>query len=182
MNIADKRGMYELYATGGFGNRPHHWGSVDEYVNSDFAGLVGIRNRLASSPFCDCRPHTRAAVIEQLMNWRRDGLDWSTVVINETAPHWIQTINAEVMRTTDGIYVRWSPVQKVMREALAELSYHWTGLRALLLLQQRCDAPSYDNLVDLLDRYPEHIVELSAFTRSVGIWNWNTIFWEVRLY
>jgi len=180
--VATKAQMYEAYAAGTFGNRPVYFPTVDSYLQSDFAGFVGIRNRVPGSPFCDCRPHCREATIEKLLRWNRVGLDWSTVTLSEAAPHETQTINAEVMRDHTGLQVHWSNVRKVMREALAECAWLWCGLRAAELLRHHLDAPSHDNLMDLLDRYPDHVIELTVFTRSVGVLGWNTIFWAVRWY
>lgn len=69
------------------------------------------------------------------------------------------------------------------RKALREFGKHYLGLQARLLLQSYMDEQSYRDVRNLLDIYPNHIVEFSVCNRSVGIIpGRNTVIWEVRLY
>ncbi len=59
----------------------------------------------------------------------------------------------------------------------------WERTAARALLRSVLNPNSYDDLGELLDRYPGHVVELSALEVCYGTCeNRNAIVWEVRAY
>lgn len=59
----------------------------------------------------------------------------------------------------------------------------WEGSAALLLLRTALNENSFDDLMTLLDDYPDHVVELSATDKCYGTHpGRNAIIWEVRRY
>ena len=76
----------------------------------------------------------------------------------------------------------YTDVRLPMRSALAQRTLHADGLMALGLLKCYLDDPSYDNMMNLLDEYPDHVVEFTAFSRGMGVLGWASCVWEVRRY
>ena len=62
--------------------------------------------------------------------------------------------------------------------------WQWArGIMALALLRRYLCPNSYDWMMTLLDRYPDHIVEFNTYSVNWGVLpGFNTAFWEVRLY
>lgn len=57
------------------------------------------------------------------------------------------------------------------------------GITARQLLRRHLWSADLDCLDELLELYPDHVVELSAFSRAVGVQPCrNTVTWEVRAY
>ena len=76
----------------------------------------------------------------------------------------------------------YTDIKLPMRPALAQRTLHADGLMALGLLKCYLDDPSYDNMMSLLDEYPDHVVEFTAFNRAMGVLGWASCVWEVRSY
>lgn len=63
------------------------------------------------------------------------------------------------------------------------LASNSAGLLARSLLRHYCDPASVDCIYELLDLYPDHAIEFSAFRVPVGtVPHRNTVIWEVRDY
>lgn len=57
------------------------------------------------------------------------------------------------------------------------------GLVALGMLKSRCDANSYEDLMELLDEYPDSTIEFAVYEVNLGVIpHRNTIIFEVRNY
>ena len=69
------------------------------------------------------------------------------------------------------------------REAFRQTGIEWTGAAAHAVLKTYLWPADYDDLFALLDRYPQHVVELTACERTVGVIpGRRACFWECRLY
>lgn len=61
--------------------------------------------------------------------------------------------------------------------------YLWEGTRAMLLLRLVLNPNSFDDLMELLPHYPEHVFEFSALDCCFGTREGrNSIVWECRKY
>ena len=70
-----------------------------------------------------------------------------------------------------------------MRTAFSKQNLHARGLTAKLLLQRYLLPVDFDELVSLLDDYPDSVIEFSNFNQRCGIIpHRNMIVWEVRNY
>lgn len=97
------------------------------------------------------------------------------------APTEKTTIQGEVRLSTYGVEFRYSCLALPMRAALSQSQKTVTGLTAVMLLKQHLNASSYDWLIELLELYPDHIIEISAYSQEWGtIPGYNCVFWEVR--
>lgn len=92
-------------------------------------------------------------------------------------------LQGELLRTPEGLYLRYTRLKEPMRLALQRDQHHAWNLRAHELLRQACWPQSLVMLTDLLDQDPEGILEFGAYSCALGlIPHHNTIIWEWRRY
>ena len=109
-------------------------------------------------------------------------LRFEAVAYNEAAPDHALLIQDEVMLSTEYISLFYSQEKTTMRKAL-QRGQHTGGLRALCLLRQHLFPSSWEDIQELLERFPDSVIEFSAFEYAVGfLRNRNTVIWEVRNY
>lgn len=172
--------MYRLLHAGRFGNGLRQWKNELELLRSGFTGLVGIRGTAASG--------FKLASLKNMPPREAIDMAWSAgakgvVQYSEGAPDEKLTIQGEVTRGVGGLYLTFSvDKNKKMRDAMRH-PLRAEGLDAVMLLKAYLDANSYQDLMDLLDGFPDHVVEFSTYSMPLG---WarqrNTVFWEVRAY
>lgn len=109
-----------------------------------------------------------------------NGMNHGDILVDEQAPDHLSTLKGEVMRNQFYLYMRYDQTPGLRMRAAYPTMKHMEGLRAVHLLKQHMDAPSWDMLNDLFDRYPDAMIEFSCYSRPVGHFKLNTIFWEVR--
>jgi hypothetical protein len=97
------------------------------------------------------------------------------------APNGKEILQGEVTRTELGLVLFYGTRPGVMKQNMPDF-IHAYRLTAKMILQHFMDEPSYNNLMRLLDEYPDHVIEFSTFSVRCGSLNWNTLFWEVRQY
>lgn len=177
--VLTKRDFVRRYAQGEFGNRAITWNTLGELFASDYSGLVHLRNRAIGgktwyniSPAKALRLWSSASSLD----------DW---YCSAMAPHEYNLLQGEVQQAWDGgLVLTYSRALALpMRDALQASCLTATGLMVVSLLRQYLNPVSYDWLQELLDLYPGHVVEFSAFSRKWGtLPQYNTVFWEVRSY
>lgn len=180
--IASKSEMYQLYHRGAFGNRLCTWRDLEEFYASKFQRPVVLRYKGSGGGRVEygVMPRDVPCVVEQ---WVKCGADPRLITLNELANDSDLILQGEVMRSTEHVSLRYSTVPAPMRVALAASQYHVGGLRAVSILRSTLDPTSFDELMDLLDRYPDSVIEFSTWGHDVGqIPHRNTVFWEVRNY
>lgn len=107
----------------------------------------------------------------------------SQLYISSMAPTHLGIFQGEIQQGVGGYELFYTTIAKPMREALAIRSKQVYGIIAISLMRYYLCPNSYDWLMVLLDRYPFHVVEFSCYGCNWGtIPNYNTIFWEIRLY
>lgn len=188
--VLNKRDFIERYIAREFGNRSKTWGTIDEFnllkstgkLNLNPDGLVCIRNRNAGSPFMVA--NLKQEDVDSVINkW----LESKTFKIGDAyiaeSPMPMQIFQGEFLFTTKGPYLFAEIGSRLpMRQGLETNGKEYTGTTALLLLKHFLDDPSYDNLMQLSEDYPDHTIEFSVFPMKCGIYHRNTCFWEVRRY
>jgi hypothetical protein len=110
-------------------------------------------------------------------------IDPRTMIYGECPPEESRTIQGELCRGPWGHYFYYTFAAGPMRWALEEAGRHAWGLEVLMLLRANVDPSSLDDIMELLDEYPDHVVEFTSFTVPVGrIPGRQTLIWEVRKY
>lgn len=182
--ILSKRQFYDLWDRGILGNKPHTWVSLDEAIESGFKGLVAIRYRGAfgNGPFVpNLTIDSLEEEVEKLIvaGWKKEDFNFSEQLSPETA---IYLINGEVTRSHRGLELRFSRENKLMRDALQSSEENAYGMKANEVLKLCLRSNDREELLELLDTWPDHVVEFSGFDRPVGIYQTHMVIWEVRLY
>lgn len=179
--VLTKRDFVERYGNGEFGNASPTWQTfgawLRETTDRDPKELYHLRNRV------------QAGETYYNLGWEACLFRWTSVpdaaqwYCSAMAPTSLTLLQGEVMQTDRGLYLYFSRVRKPMRDALREKPEEAIGIRAVTLLRHFLNAKSYDWLEVLLDRYPGHVVEFSAYGKCWGtLPGYNTVFWEVRNY
>jgi len=181
--INSKKDFYSLYNKGFFGNRPLCWNTHKELLESSWRQPVCIRSTKGTArsntrfdvPFCDLE--------KELEDLRNTGVKDSEMSFNQSMPNEKIVIQAEIKRTELGLYLLYSTIKKPMNLAFKEEIKHAFGLEALLILQTHLFPQSYSDIMDLLDIFPESVIEFGTYSVLVGdLPARNTIIWEVRNY
>lgn len=182
--IDSKARNVKLWDAGVFGNTLRMWHNVDDAVKDiTYDGPYVLRSRLP-----DFKVRHGLPSKEALLNAFKE-LEYKykpTVYVNEQMPDQLITIQGEVWRgaaPTFMPYMHYSTEKGHMKPCLAlkGMSRHIEGTAVKLVLQHYLDV--YANVIwDLLELYPDHIVEFSAFSEGIGKLLWPLIVWEVRKY
>ncbi len=102
--------------------------------------------------------------------------------INESPDNSLMIIQGEVQRSYRGVDL-WCSVEKLpMRQAL-ENGKSFSGVSSIAVLRRHLSPSSFDDLLELLDKYDNHVVEFGTYSYNLGnIKGRNTVIWEVRNY
>lgn len=96
--------------------------------------------------------------------------------------HQVGTVLWEGDVTEDGAYGHALPAKGSWRQHMKYPDV-WTGSARTVLLRSVLNENSYEDLLILLDKYPDHAVELSALSTCFGtVPHRNAVIWEVRKY
>lgn len=183
--IRNKDQSTAMFGRGTFGNHLRQWNTVREVRQDGFKGLLMLRFRTSCGPVAKDLTVKQAGRVyrERLADgWRAEDMYFNEVLENQDA---LVTIQGELQRTHAGLYLLYSQAPMRMREALATDPHHVFGLTADHLLRRYCDPSSFDDLMELLDDYPDHVIEFTTCRCPVGSLverGRNTIIWEVRLF
>lgn len=183
MTIRDKTTMYELLASGRLGNHTPQWFSVAEWERDPArpdVPLWGVRSALAGG----C-PKSRLDVpTAEVGPLFREWFGGSGGNISPMVDH-MMTARFQVWDGFRGLYV-WAVVGHTglkWRPAFASVSTHHEGTAARQLLRRHLNENSYHDVEELFEKYPGHVVEMTALDRCFGLVpGRNAVVWEVRDY
>ena len=178
--ITTKSRMYNRIIQGKFGPTQRCWMSREEVEDSDYRGEFSLRSMDVSHPIK--LYHVPYEVLDETIAGLPPDQRNTQIIFYESPPEHRKTIQGELCRDPE-LYFEYTRVAKPMRFAFDEERLVAKGLTAKILLQQHLLPSDYDDLMDLLDTYPGHVIEFSAFNCCVGtIPGRRMIVWEVRLY
>lgn len=175
MGPRNKAEFYQGWKALRFGNRVRMWAGQEELAASDYGGTVSARSTVAGG-LCVYGVPAEVAT---------SSLVYAGMAFNESAPDAHLLLQGELCHDSrlGGYYLFASAEKLPMRKALASSGQHHRGLGALLLLRAVCNPKGFDMLMELLDLYPDAVIEFGAYSRNLGeIPGHNTVVWEVREY
>jgi hypothetical protein len=176
----NKVDFYDRYFKGEFGNRPQSWPDWDSLRTSSYTGNVTVRNLDTAGacfygvPVADLRRGVWPA-----------GCCPAQCRFNESMPDDDLLIQGNVFIAVGGLALEYSTAAGIPhRKAVSQPYMRFAqGLLAVSLLRSHCSPSSYDDIMDLLDLYPEAVIEFSTYQYNVGcLPHRNTVIWEVRNY
>lgn len=184
--VTSKRQMYRLLTEGAFGNTIPQFFSYESWVNSlEYSRyrIWGIRSLRAGGGPCrlNC---PREEVLDTISRseFASAGVNISAMMdVVTRVKLWCEVVETETGLAVYGIEN--PPRDGSWRELMGKHGVQYTGLTARNLLRRSLNGSSLADLRELLDKYPGHVVELSACSSNVGtIPGRNAIIWEVRKY
>lgn len=180
--ISTKSQMYRLLQAGLLGNIHRTWFTCREMLQ-EYDGPFGVRHRWKTmSPirFYYVEPEELNTVLQTI---QQQGYNIETdLMFCEVIQSEECTIQGELQRQPGGLYFRYTFSQYPMRVAFEHQTLHSLGLQTHMLLRKHCAPETITELEWLLDKYPDHTVEFSAYPYPVGIDHKPHVIWEVRNY
>lgn len=174
--VSNKSIMYRLVKTGRFGNYPCFWSTLEEVERSGFGGLVSLRSLETSNPVR--LYHIPAKELRKTVEALPAEVRAAGLTFSEAPPDHLRTIQGEY----DGHNLFYSFDPSPMRIALEKDGRQADGLTAKMLMRQHLDPGDVEWIEELLEDFPNHVVEFSGFRVRCGQLKRRTIIWEVRLY
>lgn len=187
--VTSKREMYARLAAGEFGNTIPQFFSVADWLaapDSRRFSLWGVRSaRTSMHPAC--RLNCPAAEVPGYAAQHfPDGPNISMMVDAVAGVGaWLEVWDSPSGLVVEGVEHPDTAGGWTWRNSMREPTRrrHWSGVAARLVLARHLNENSRADLAGLLDRFPDHVVELSALDRCIGsVPHRNGIVWEVRAY
>lgn len=187
--IDTKQENYALYQAGIYGNKPLIWNSYKEILDSGWNGGVCIRSRKGMARGKVKYNLTIGEVPDAIRKYAKKGQLEKDLTFNQNMPDEHLTIQGEVSATENHLNLIYTTIQEPMLKGLNKERIYEQGLIAMHTLRRNLDAPSFENLMNLLRMFPgsssqnpSSSVEFSTYEIGVGDLGNNTVFWEVRNY
>jgi hypothetical protein len=183
--ITDKKRMYDLLAAGLLGNTTPQFFSVAEWKASGDDTRYdwwGVRTLTPGGP---CRLNCPTAEVEETAErFARNGhMPNISLMLDRVCR---VTLWCDVWDSPTGLVVYGienPPEGGSWRALMPTQGRHWFNLEARMLLKRHLNANSYSDAFELLEMYPDHVLELSSCDRCVGVFpHRNAVHWEVRRY
>jgi hypothetical protein len=184
LKITSKSQYYELASRGIFGNKFRTWNTIEEYQNSGFTGPTRFRSKVPGSAFFTTAPPFYGDVVrrayEKLIS---RGARSGDLIFCEAAPEEFLTFQGELTRDWAGrLQLSWSTEPGITNREAMTRARRSSGLEGALMLGHYLDPGDHDDLMQMLDDYPDHVVEFSVYSKAAGILDRRMIVWEVRLF
>lgn len=197
MIIRTKQQFLALAAEGHLFNQMPSWGTIEEVLASDhhrsdeINAKVMIRYRESNSPYM--RPSVRIgyrgiALKYEVSQLVKQGAKIGKLYYTQMSPLQGRLLNAELCELEDGLHLHYSTMQTHVREALEPGNgRHASRSAAWAVLAHTLCPNSMENVRGLLEKFPGHSIELTAFARAIGSFAhtttpMNTVVWEIRMY
>lgn len=181
--VLNKVDMYRRLSAGEFGNTNPSWDGVTEWTRrrqfKDYP-LWGVRSKVAGDP----KTKLNTPVYEVERYCVDNGLFLAN--ISPMVKAWSVLWEGDICQRWDGAGLLCSGnagVEPGSWRTHMKKPRLWEGSAATRLLRHVLNENSYDDLMILLDKYPDHVVELSALNHCFGtVPGRNAVVWEVRRY
>ena len=186
IRIVDKRINNDLWQAGYFGPRLRTWNSLEELdADGEYNGKVHIRwNGDGNGPCVyDVAMTNLRAAWDQLV---ADGWDPHNLYLTQAAP-WDNYLILQgefyngVIQEGCWYNLDYTIIKARMRLALQRERKFAHGLVALNLLKGHMTPSSWADFQELLERWPDHVFELSIWSVNIDYAR-NTVIWEIRQY
>ena len=182
IRINSKELSYALWNRLIFGNKLRTWDDYDALLRSGYNGKVSMRVKLSSGGGCAAYEIPVKKVPWVMKEWVKQGIPRTAITFNESAPDDKLLLQGCVRRSIKYYDLDYSTEKKPMREAMKNALVA-RGAEARVLLEENLDPNSYNDLLLLMDLFPEHVIEFSTYSINVGcLPHRNTVIWEVRDY
>lgn len=180
-SIPNKAAMYRMLAAGQLGNSLPQYFSVEEWrtrKEDRHIDVWGVRTLTAGGP---CRLFCPADEVAQTVaSFAPHAVNISLMVgaaytVRLMADVWVGVGGLEFYGVVD------PPRESNWRQVMPTGGRHYRLSAARAILHDRLNSNALADLYDLLERFPGHVVELSACEECLGVLpGRNAVTWEVR--
>jgi hypothetical protein len=169
----NKQDFYRRWLRGEFGNHPHAWTSPEDLARSGYSGLLSVRSLTPGG-----RMETGVTVQDAM------GRPWQGgVVFQQVMPDQDLVIQGSLSDVFTGLSLEYCLEPNVNFRQAMTMARRATGLNAVLILRQFVDPASLEDLYELIDRFPNAVIEFATFRRLVGVCpHRRTVIFEIREY
>ena len=192
-HIKTKKDFYRLYQPYRLGNsiRQYAWDQwlqlyLSDEVPKDVFGWA-VRVKIPDNPYMRYEMTAQECHDYAFDLIEMSGLTSTDIQVSELAPDHKLILQGHVQRGTAFVHGEFvdtffaDPAKNRMRASMDRFR-SMRGLAYWQKLRQAMDEPSFDQLREIWDEYPDSIVEYAVYSIPVGIMGINTIIWEVRDY
>lgn len=187
--ITSKRVMYELLAAGKLGNTIPQFFSLREWVDHPHTCKYqwwGVRSLTPGGP---CRLNCPANDVPDTV-WRFEKAGHKvnvSLMIDKfcTVTAWLELWDSPTGLVVEGIEYPDTVGGWTWRNSMPdpERRKRWEGVAARMVLRRHLNENSLSDVTDLLEKYPDHILEISTVDRCIGtVPHRDHIVWEIRRY
>lgn len=184
--VLSKQDMYRRLAAGEFGSTIPQYFSIHEWVKSgdaDRYGWWGVRTLKPGGP---CRLNCPTAEVVSTAYEFAQPVNISMMVDKvATVTAWLELWDSPAGLVVEGIECPDTAGGWTWRNSMPDPGRRkaWHGTAARMVLGRHLNGNSLDDVRELLERFPGHVIELSALDRCIGtVPHRNHIIWEVRAY
>lgn len=178
MRLDSKKDNIRALQEGLFGNAPRQWQTMDDVVTAVDDAPIVVRPRTPGG-----RCWYEISVMEWFLTFCHDTwFDPADYYFNEPIDPKTVTLNAEITHLNGEVVLHYSQLPNHMRPALLYFGAHAYGLEALLIMRHLACDKGRDTIEELLELYPNHVIEFTCMTKPYGTLGWKTVIWEMRNY
>lgn len=186
--ITDKRVMYRLLAAGAFGNTIPMWTDAATWERESPPRIDwwGVRTMTPGGP---CRLNCpRAEVAATFAEYEAAGHRAQiSMMVDRVASVllWADVWDSPAGLVVEGIEYPDTAAGWTWRNSMPDPAKRrrWEGTAAQMVLRRHLDANDLDDIAAVFERWPGHVLELSALDRFVGcVPHRRGIVWEIRSY
>lgn len=185
--ITSKWQNIEAFRYGHFGNTVEVWDTVEEFLDSEEpTATIRCKDSRGGGGFCKyCVP--KEDIHSVMDSMALEGADRDLMWFHANPPADGQILQFEYQHRDSTGWIRepvmrYTFVNEPMRPALAKQCIHERGhIKCQALIHQHMTDPSWSMFLDCVNRYPDHVIEVSCFSTNIGVVpGHNSIIWEVR--
>ena len=192
--IDSKTKFYDLYEKGIFGNKLRSWENLDEFKKVIEQGVlenprsVTLRSKQQNTGLFtkyNILLKDIDKIVEELILL---GSEKEWIRINESAPDEFLLIQGEfghlesIGKNKPEYHLTYNTRKGKMRDCMVD-ALKISGIQARQIMEQYLNYNSFNDIMDLVNLYPSHIIEFSTYSINLGnCKNRNTIIWEIRQY
>ena len=187
--IVDKSSMYRMLAAGAFGNTVPQWFDIGEWrcdPEHQRYEWWGVRTMTPGGP-CTLNCHF-LDVIRVALGYEDAGhqINISPMIDKFcTVTAWLELWDSPNGLVVEGVEYPDTAGGWTWRNSMPDPAKRrrWEGTQARMVLRRHLNENSLSDVRELLEEYPDHILELSSTDRCFGtVEHRNHIVWELRQY
>lgn len=184
--ITTKTQNYKLLRSGEFGNTFDTFLNIKDAIKSKYNSFglrYSDRSANGNNFFALCK---RDELLKTYNDFIKCGANPKSIIFSasDNDDKSKILIQGEVGIINEEFELAYSTIKGITNREASNRGYkRCTGLTAMKMLQYYLWPSDYEWLIDLIYKYPNHIIEFSTFDAELGnIPHRNTVIWEVRKY